>query len=337
MSKTKRQILNLILLLMLSCAQLAGCGDSTEVKLVAIPRTQYQKSEYKTTTVGRGDINPVLMLTLKPMEIEELKYSVSEPDLEVEDVYVEVGDKVTTGQVLISFKSDEIRKNIDKYRSEVTRSELLLSHYERTYNIDRKDRDDKYGVILQELKDNVEVNKLYLKEEQERLNNCQIVAERDGVVTFISKSVLSGVVDPESVLLMENCGKNNFYAETTDNYDFKIGDVYQADYEGEYCDMTVVDIQKGAGKLRTIIFEPEYVLVNISSVSGINMGVDMGRLSGIVYVDTKAICEKNKEYFVYKVTDDGFLEPVYVTLGDEIDNVTVINSGLEGGEEVALK
>lgn len=339
MSKRKIKLLtNCILIIsVLTSMLLAGCGKKTDVSLVEIPRDQYQRDVYKTTYVQKGDVNPILMLNLKPMEVDEIKYSVNEADLEVENIFVEVGDKVTAGQVLISFKSDEIKKNIEKYRSEVTKAELLLGHYERTYNIDRKDRDDKYGVILQELKDSLEIAKLYLEEEQARFNACQIVAERDGVVTLISKSVLSGVVDPESVLLVENCGKNTYFAETRDEYDFQIGDVFQADYEGDYCDMTIVDIKEDEYGLRTIIFEPEYILLNVSSISGISMGIDKGKRSGIVYVDTKAISKKNKDCFVYKVSGDGFLEPVYVTLGEEIDNMTVITSGLEGGEEVAIR
>lgn len=331
---------NFILLagLLLTTAALTACGQATESALVQLPRDSYQKTEYKTTTVMRGDINPILTLSLKPMELEEIKYSVNEADLEVEDINVEVGDRVTAGQVLISFKSDEIKKNIEKYSSEVTKAELLLSHYERTYEIDRKDRDDKYGVILQELKDNLAISKLYLEEEQQRFQACQVIAKQDGIVTFISKSVLSGLVDPESVLLIENCGKNNFYAETKDNYNFQIGDVYQAEYDGGYVDMTIIAIEEGeSADTRKIILEPDYVLINVSSSTGIPMNVDKGLLSGIVYVDTKAICKKNNDYFVYLVKENGFLEPAYVTLGEEIDDYTVITSGLNGGEEVAIK
>jgi len=338
--KKRPFLINFILLavLLLSGLSLTACGDADETKLVELPRDEYQKTEYKTTIVMKGDVNPILTLVLKPMEIEEINYSVNENDLEVEDINVEVGDHVTAGQVLISFKSDEIKKSIEKYSSEVIKAELLLSHYERTYNIDYKDRDDKYGVILQELKDNLAIAKLYLEEEQQRFRKCQIIAERDGIVTFISRSVLSGIVDPESVLLVENCGKNNFYAETGDAYNFRIGDVYQAEYEGNLVNMTVVGIEEGeeAGTKR-IILEPEYVLINVSTVSGIPMNVDKGILSGIVYVDTKAICKKNSDYFVYILKEDGFFEPVYVTLGEEIDNCTIITSGLLGGEEVAFR
>lgn len=326
----------LMLVLIPVFCTLAGCGSESRNELIKLERSQYQKNEYKTAIAAKGDMNPVLNLTLKPMEVDEIRYSVNETDLEVEDINVEVGDNVKAGQVLISFKSDEIKKNIDKYSSEVTKSELLLSHYERTYNIDRKDRDDKYGVILQELKDSVAIAKLYLEEEQERLQACQVIAERDGIVTFISKSVLSGVVDPEAVLLIENCGRNSFYAETDDSFEFRIGDVYQAEYNEDYCSMTVVDVQEGPGVMHTIIFEPEYALINVSSATGLKMGVDKGNLSGIVYVDSRAICRKNNDYFVYKVVGDGYLEAQYVTLGDEVDNVTIITSGLEGGEEVAL-
>ena len=46
---------------------------------------------------------------------------------------------------------------------------------------------------------------------------------------------------------------------------------------------------------------------------------------------------KDGKEFVYVVTEDGFLEAVYVQTGLEADGQIEIKSGLSGGEEVALK
>jgi len=331
----KRIVKKLFALLLLALA-LVGCSDKESSELVDIQRDIYQKNEYKTVMVQKGDINPTMNLILKPIDVEEIKYSVNEEDLEVEDVFVDVGDRVKAGQTLITFKSEDLKKSIDKYSSEVVKKELLLSHYKRVNNIDLKDRDEKYGVILKELEDDVALAKLYLEEEEERYSACQIIAKEDGVITYLSKSVLNGVVDPEQTLLIENCGRNIYEAETNDRFDVKIGDIYIAEDGDSAIEMKIVDIKDDSDGLRKIDFEAVDEAVSIAS-SSLEMQIDKGGLSNAIYVDKSAINKKDDLLFVFVVEKDGFLRPTYVEIGDELGNYIVITRGLEGSEEVAVK
>lgn len=315
---------------------LIGCGERETGDLINIDRNIYQKNEFKTVMVQKGDINPVMNLTLKPVDVREIQYSVNEEELEVEDVFVDVGDRVYAGQTLISFKSEELKKNIDKYSSELVKKELLLSHYQRINNIDLKDRDDKYGLILKELQDDVEIARLYLEEEQERYASCQVIAKEDGVITYINKSLLSGSVDSEQTLIIENCGKNVYEAETEDKFKIDIGDIYIAEDGDSNIEMQIIDINEGEDGVRKIEFEAVDDILSVSS-SRLEMQIDKGGLADAIYVDASAIYKKDDKRFVYVVEGDGFLKPTYVELGDEIGNYIVVTSGLEGTEEVAIK
>lgn len=332
---SKRKLL--IGILAMGSVLLAGCGKSESDTLAEIPRTIYQKSEYQTIQTTRGDMEPKLILTLKPQDVEKINYTVNEGNLEVEDIYVSVGDEVKAGQTLISFKSDDLKKSIEKYSNEVVKKQLLLDHYNRMYNVDLVDKDEKYSVILQELADDVELAKLYLAEEQQKYAECQIVAQKDGIVSYISKSVMSGYVDPEQTLLTESCGRNLFAANTKDMFEFNIGDEYTAEYKEDIYPMKVVDIVDESDFSRTIVFEAVGVTLNIPTSDTMEMVINKPQLANVVYVDKAAINKKNDETFVYVVKEDGFLEAVYVEVGEEVNGMVAILSGLEGTEEVAIR
>lgn len=316
---------------------LTGCKTGNSDTLAEIPRSIYQKNDYQTIQITRGDMSPKLVLTLKPQDVEKINYTVDESGLEVEDVYVSVGDEVKAGQTLITFKSDDLKKSIEKYSSEVVKKQLLLDHYNRMYNVDLVDKDEKYAVILEELADDVELAKLYLAEEQQRYAECQIVAQKDGVVSYISKSVLSGYVDPEQTLLTESCGRNLYAANTKDAYTLNIGDEYTAEYKEDSYTMKVVDIIDEADFSRTIVFETVGVILNIPTSDTMEMIIDKPALSNVVYVDKLAINKKNDTSFVYVVKENGFLEAVYVEVGEEVNGMVAILEGLDGTEEVAIK
>lgn len=328
----------LLLIVILAVAvYFPGCAAGEAEPLVEIKRDMYQKTEYQTVQAYRGDMKPTLSLTLRPLDVEKIDYAVYEDDLQVDEVFVNVGDYVTAGQKLITFESEDIRKNIEKYNSELTQKQLLLEHYIRLYDIDTKDRDNKYGIILQKLQDDVELSKLYLEEEQQRLEKCQLVAKRDGVITYLSNHVLGGYAKASQKLITESCGRNQFVAGTNDSYDFQVGDVYPAEYRGENYEMAVVEIMEEEANERTIVFEPVDVVLNAAASDTLDMTIKKETLLDVVYVDKRAVHFKKDEAFVYVVNEKGFLDAVYVNVAAEENGMAVVVNGLEGTEKVAIK
>ena len=312
---------------------LTGCGNKAYKSITDISRIMYQKKEYQITPVQTGDLEPILKLKLARQETEKISYSVDESDLEMEEILVSIGDHVSAGQMLISFKSEEIKKNIEKYSGEVTKKQLLLDHYKRMYNVDYTDRDEKYAVILEELEDDVELAKLYLAEEQARFDKCQIKAERDGIISFISKNIVSGIAEPGETLVTQICGQTRYTANTKDSYTFNIGDVYEAQTVEASYDMEVVDVIDESDFSRTVVFVPLDDSVEITE--DITMDIKKGKLSNCIYVPKLCVYSKNDKKFVYIVKEDGFLEGRFVETGEEIDDWVVIKNGLDGTEEVA--
>lgn len=346
---------------------LTGCGTS-ETALTPIPRTIYQKADYQTVKVKKGDMKHSIQLKLKARLADQVNYSVDLADAEVEEVLVNAGEHVTKGQLLASFESEETRKAIADYSAELEEKQLLLDHYTRLSMYDLQQRDyivkekkeyplfeqqedeikadrDKedtlrkfvdYNLTIEQLQEDVRLAALFLQEEKQKLENCQLRAEDDGVITYISKGLLSGFAEPGTLLLTETCGENTYEAYTDDDYDFRVGDTYTAEKSGSSYNMEVIAVNEEEGGGRTIVFAPDPTLLNPPEGDSLDMTIEKETLRDVMYVERNAVHAKDERHFVYVRSAEGFLDPVYVELGDEVDNMVVIKSGLTGEEEVAI-
>ena len=310
----------------------SGCGSSTANTVEEVPKTIYQKVSYTTTKVEKGDMEPSLTLTLTPDVVETIDYTVNEEKLEVDEILVSAGEKVTAGQTLVTFKAEDIRKAIDKYNDEVKKNQLLLDHYTRLANVDKK---QDYHVEIEKLTDDVNLAKLYLDEEMQRLNSCSIIAEKSGTISYISKVLLDGYVAPATCMVKEICGKGTYSTETNDNYNFQIGDTFRAVSGPLECEMKVVDIVNN-NENRKIIFEPSADFSDASGQDSFELTIKKSSLKNVIYVTTNAIHKKEEKEFVYVVSKDGFLDAVYIQTGEQVDDLVEVKGGLSGGEEVAV-
>lgn len=336
--KSKKGNVNILAGVLLGTVMLCGCGENTFGTVTPLNRTIYEKNEYVVAEVHKGDMEPTLSLTLKPMNVTKIDYTADENELELDEILVQAGDSVKKGQVLITFKSDEIKKSIDNYSDEVNRKQMLLDHYTRVSNVtyNEKERNEKYGVVLEELADDVALAKEYLEEARERLAKCQVVAKEDGYVSYVSNKVINGYVEEGDVLLTEHCGQNLFAADISDDFVFNPGDVYMAGDETVTYDMRVVEVNPNEDGGRTIVFEAVDNAADLGTES-LKMVIDKPKILDAVYVDKDAVCYVNDKTFVYVVSDDGFLDAVYVEVDDTVGDYTIVKSGLDGTEKVAKK
>ena len=347
---------------------LSGCETKQTYEIAPLQRTIYQKAEYQSATVKKGDINPTVRLKLRARLADQIKYSIDITDAEVEEVYVNAGEHVKKGQVLVSFESEKTQKAIDEYSAELEEKQLLLDHYTRMSLYDlqprdyikkekkeyplfqqqedeiiaQKEQEDKmrkyvdYSLTLEQLEEDVKVAGLFLQEEREKLEKCQLKAEEDGVITYISKALLSGYAEPGSLLLTETCGENTYEAYTQDDYAFQVDDVYQAQRAGLTYDMRVESVEEAEGGSRVIVFAPDETLLNPPEGDTLEMTITKETMKNVIYVEKAAVHSKDEQTFVYVITPEGFLDPVFVQTGEVVDDLVVIKNGLSGGEEVAI-
>lgn len=350
-------------------AVMSGCNEPVQAEKVTIPRKIYEKADYVTAMVNKGDMKPVLTLKLEAQIADQVKYSVDITDAEVDEVFVSLGDHVEAGQLLCSFKSDKTKKEIENYKAELEEKQLMLDHFTRLslfelqpreYTLKEKkeyplyqqqedeinknrDKEDKrrkaidYDLTISQLQSDVNLAAAYLEEAEARLERCQIRAKEDGVISFISTGLLSGYVEPGAMVITETIGESSYVAYTIDDYDFRVGDTYEAEDESMSYDLTVTEVTEESSGTRKIVFAPAATLLDPPDGDSMIMTIQKTQLKDVIYVNSKAI-NKNKEdnKIVFVVSDSGFLDARVVELGETVDDMVVIRKGLDGNEKVAI-
>lgn len=314
-----------------------GCGSEAKNDRSDIHIEVYQMKTYNTTVVQKGDITGKINLTLIPDNYSADGYRV-EGSYTAEEINVSVGDHVEAGDVMVSFEADEVHELIDTYTEQKEEDSLLIDHYTKLMEADP---DTDYSEDIETLKQDMEIADLYIKEQTARLADYTLTAEKAGTVTYMNEVLSYGYVIPDTNLITVTSGSSDYITTTYDSYEFKIGDVYQAEFGIAVYDMKVKEVTKSVdeatGKdMQTILFEP------LSDMSGVNesdeliMEFDKPTVHGVVYVNSDAVMEGDDIYYVYVISEDGYRIPVEVTPGEEVDDYTIIESGLSGGEQVTL-
>lgn len=318
---------------------LTGCSDRKVSDKPAINIEPYAMTVHERATVKEGNISSQIKLTLTPDGFSSKDYSVKQGDLEVEQINVKSGDKVRKGDVMISFKADEINKTIDEYTNKKEEDQLLIDHYSRLMAIDSS---NDYSEDIKSLREDIELSGLYIEEQQEKLKEYQVIAEADGIVTYVNEWLQYGYATADETLVSVASGSNGFISSTEDmSYDFNIGDVFTAIQGVASYDMKLVDVEQVKNEAtgseeRQLKFECQSDIEVTNGYMELEVVIDKPVISNVTYVDKDAVNTVDGTYFVYKFDDDGYREIVPVEVGDIVDNYVIIKSGLTAGEQVSI-
>lgn len=333
-----RKSISCVLSGMLAAMLLAGCGGNYNTGKPQITVDAYSMRAYETTTVQKGDIAPVLSLNLQPDEYTTTNYRLESENDEIDKINVSVGDKVNAGDVMVSFKSEDIQDLIDTYETQKSDNELLIEHYMKLMEIDSS---QDYTAEIESLREDTEIASLYLEEQNEKLSEYNLIAEKSGTVTFVSDNLQWGYAPAQETLVTVASGSSNYTADTDDDYDFVIGETYQAEFGIATYDMKLVEITEyvdaATGKdMRTLLFEPLSDMTGLSESDTIVLEIHKPVIENVVYVDKNAVFSVEDKQYVYLVNEEGYRVAKEVTQGTVVDDVVIIESGLEGGEQVTL-
>lgn len=317
-----------LILLVPGCRQKETALEDNAQVVVA----DYQKNTYRTVFVQHGTIEPTLILKLKPDEYETTTYQIHKKMLEVEDIKVDKGSKVQKGDVLVTFKAEDIKEKIAEYEQRKDEDQMLIDHYTKLMKISKE---NDYSADLKKLKKDLSVANLYISEQTARLSGYEIVADKAGTVTDIHEDLLKGYGTAGKGLITVASGSSNYTATTTDPYVFKEGDSYEATYGIAVYEMKIIGVeQTDAGTV--ITFEPQTDMSGVTESDELTMTINKDKISNAVYVDKDAIFTVENKQYAYVVNDKGFRRAVEVTIKDTVDDYVIIKDGLSKGEQVTL-
>lgn len=325
-----------VLLVSLTAAVFAGCSQRNG-ELAVIEKDMYERVSRRTAEVKKGDLHPVVKLTLQAEGYERVSYNVSTLDLTLDKIYVQPGDKVKAGDLLVSFKSDNLESTIEGYEKQCSDNELLIEHLKKLMEIDPE---ADYSSDIRMLEEDITVARLYIEEVRAKLENCQIVARSDGTIVKIDDYITSGFLVEGRNLVTQICGTGNYTAKTNSDYEFGIGDEYTA-VSGIFSydlRLTGIELKENVSgrQERLLTFEPVSDMSAVSDAESLSMVVEKPVLENVVYVEAAAIHETDGRHFVYVLDEEGFRSVAWVEIGDSVDSYRVITDGLVGGEKVCL-
>ena len=317
-------------------AFLGGCGATKKDEKPQVTITEYEKMSYETAEAQKGDIEPVLELKISADSYIRKSYYPKQDGMEVKQVYVENGDIVKKGDILVEFKAGDLGEQISQYEKRLEEDYLLIEHYTKLMEIDSA---MDYSQDIDNLNKDVAVCKLYISELNARLQGYNIVAEDTGVVTIVSELLGYGIVDSNNNILSVVYGTGEYYTTTTDDYDFKVGDKYIATYGFSEFEFELFSIeeqgQDANGKdIRKLNFK--MTTDGMPDSETLTMTINKPVIKDVLYVPNKAVFKVNDESFVYVVDEYGYRTARKVVTRDKVDEYTVIESGIEAGDRVVI-
>lgn len=330
-----------VLLAAAMSATLAACGGGGDGQIgeAKINIEPYSKVEFGTEQVKSGDIQSSLSLSLKPDGYTSKNYSIEQSDYTVEEVKVKEGDKVAKGDVMIQFEAKEIEKLIDDYTEQKEQAQLRVDHFSRLAAIDSS---QDYSGDIESANQDIEIANTYIEEQNEQMKAYQVIAEQDGTVTYVDADLQYGYAASGTTLVTVDSGSSNYVAETEDSYEFTEGAVYQASFEEAVFDMKLVSCEKYTStatglETQKVIFEPVDDMAGVTEADTLSMVIEKPVVKNVVYVNKDAVFDGADEVkYVYVVDENGYRSAVAVTVGDTVDDYTIIESGLKAGEQVVV-
>ena len=316
---------------------LSGCAGKTQTDDLVITIPEYEKITYTTEPVVHGDIAPVLDLRLKSEQFERKEYYPDHDEMEVDQVFVHVGDVVQNGDTLVTFSSEDITEERRQYENPVEEDALLIDHYTK---LDAINQTDEHQESIEQLKKDQEIAGLYIKDLDARLEAYTIKAEGSGIVSSLSDMLDYGTVYAGDAVVTILYGSDNYTTTTEDDYAFEVGQTFTATFGvGSYeVRLTAIDVlasDTDAGMKRQLTF----TLVDSAkrpSSDSLNLEIEKNVLKNVLYVPEDAIVYVGNDNYVYVLDEDGFRHGVQVQTGATIDGYTVIEDGLKEGDKVVI-
>ena len=316
---------------------LSGCAGKTQTDDLVITIPEYEKITYTTEPVVHGDIAPVLDLRLKSEQFERKEYYPDHDEMEVDQVFVHVGDVVQNGDTLVTFSSEDITEERRQYENRVEEDALLIDHYTK---LDAINQTDEHQESIEQLKKDQEIAGLYIKDLDARLEAYTIKAEGSGIVSSLSDMLDYGTVYAGDAVVTILYGSDNYTTTTEDDYAFEVGQTFTATFGvGSYeVRLTAIDVlasDTDAGMKRQLTFTLDDSAKRPSSDS-LNLEIEKNVLKNVLYVPEDAIVYVGNDNYVYVLDEDGFRHGVQVQTGATIDGYTVIEDGLKEGDKVVI-
>lgn len=318
---------------------LSGCGLFPEEAQINEPLKvpHFSPAIHETVKVEKGnlDCSETVDLIYHTQESKNyyLKYIPDENSWDYGiKTYVVKGDFVKKGQLLVEAPCEDIETEISGYQEQISSMGLDISYNQKLLELatDSEEKES-YKSSISDMKAQIEVLNLRVKEATDRLNEYRIYADMDGQISDIIDLSMEGYIQTEPFLTIVS-PNGSFVGEANSGAcKLKVGDKTPVTVSSDSYEMTVKDIEEINDGLITISLQAEG---QFSEGNRGKLELIGEKAENVLYVPEKAVVIDDEKTYVRVVGEDGFLRAKQVTTSSLINGYYVIESGLEEGEEV---
>ena len=345
---------------------LSSCGllpEEETFRTAPVIKT-YEKEEFETTYVVRGDMQLTNKITgnYLPMQSESLYFTVGGEFFD--DIYVKVGDSVKKGDLLAQLDLSGAQEAIDECTPQIRQLEKQIAALEenRALELDRQKillggsseealndalakTNAQFDAQKQPLEDALTVARIRLSEAQAKLNERQLRAGMDGMVTYvISYEEDERNTASNCVVKISDTSTSLFKAETKYWADLKPGDEYLISAnKKEYEAVVVSEAELGLEETEKIEGEKAYVYLQLKEPAFDLKVNTMGTFSvcrdtreNVLMVPEHAVTSQKGNSIVYYQDESGLKAYKQVETGLVADGMVEIVSGVTEGEVIIL-
>lgn len=346
-------------LLLLSACSLLPPEESIRVAPV-IPENE--SIEFNTTTVERIDmvLSHNIICTYDSQGYERLLFDAE--GIAFDRYYVQLGDRVTKGQLLAELDMSDINARLTELRLDLSLLELQVSALEedRALALERRkilmegssaeelaqalaEVNEQYDRRGRSFKDEMYLIDLQIKECEAEIPKRQLRAGIDGVVSYLydfsqdptGKKVVNAIrlVDPDQT----------FFRAETDLWPYlEVGKTFYILAGREICYITVVpaaelgfeEEERVEGADAKVYFQADRIITDLKVGEHSTITVVMETREKTLAIPVKALTTVGGQTMVYYVDEEGMRACKPVETGIIANGMVEILSGLEEGETI---
>ena len=345
------------LALALACAALAGCGLMPEEETFAASPIlrDYQREEFRLTTVERGDLvlTKKVTCTFMPVQTESLAYSVG--GVEHDAIFVAVGDQVAAGQLVAQLDVVAIEAELADIDLQLTLDNLRMDALEENQALSlrraRLEQDEsaenalmaEFALERQRISDDLYLLGLRRAECEARLAERQLHASFSGTVTYVrplqdgDRSTVG-----EKVVTISDSTLSVFRASTEYWDRFTPGETYAITVNRRQCDAVVVtEAQLGLPESEKSPGKAAYVYLELQDTDFDLKKGDYGAIypvlesrQNVLILPESAVSKAGGRSVVYCPDEEGMKTYKPVETGLVADRKVEILSGLSEGDVI---
>lgn len=343
---------------------MTGCGllPKEEELPMAPVLVQKKEQEYKVADVVRGDVQVIEYIRVNYVPSAAAKLSFSVGDEVISEVYVNIGDEVKKGDVLMELNVADQQDQLRQQQDRVDDLYLQLNHLYESRNLslsqaqlqDQRAAEssipdwtsqadavsEEYADQERQIQNSITLAEMRMEELRSAVMERQIVAPFDGtIINMYDYEEGDRSVKDKSIITLANMDEAMFEVFSENGNLLQSGETYTV-----VCnDKEYQVVAKTAGELGLEGKEESQMYLSMvtpdpelgQGASGM-ISLVMEESLGTLWVPANAVRDINGQSVVYSINEDGFREMRNVEIGISNGKITEIKSGLEENEVVIV-